>query len=95
MPHRLPRGRRRAGFWLSLGCGWLSAGFSLGFRLDSGLILGLGWLWLRISPGFCFWLSFTRILIGFALISVGFGLISTRKGTYEHAMVAMIAAKQE
>ena len=77
------------------GSGWLSAGFSLGFRLDFGLILGLGWLWLKISAGFNFWLSFTRILIGFGLISVGFRLISTRKGTYEHAMVAMITAKQK
>ena len=43
------------------GSGWLSAGFSLGFQLDFGLNLGLGWLWLRISAGFGFWLSFTRI----------------------------------
>ena len=57
------------------GSGWLSAGFSLGFRLDFGLILGLGWLWLRISVGFGFWLSFTRILIGLGLILLDFGWI--------------------
>ena len=44
-------------------------GLLLGFRLDFGLILGLGWLWRRISVGFGFWLSFTKILVGFGLIS--------------------------
>ena len=54
-----PRSPSMAGF----------GGLLLGFRLDFGLILGLGWLWRRISVGFGFWLSFTRILVGFGLIS--------------------------
>ena len=68
-----PRGSLRllqpaasAGSWL----GWLAlAGLLLRFRLDFGLILGLGWLRLRNSTLLGFGLSFTRILIGFGLIS--------------------------
>ena len=57
--------------WLASALAWLGlwlalAGLLLGF-LDFGLILGLGWLWLWISVGFGFWLSFTRIWIGFRL----------------------------
>ena len=57
-----------------------------------GWLAGLAWDWLPllriwldfglISVGLCFWLSFTRILVGFGLIRlsftrilVGFGLI--------------------
>ena len=48
------------------------AGFFLGW-VDF-LILDLGWLWLRISGGFGFWLSLgCWDLAGFGLVSVGFG----------------------
>ena len=55
-----------AGFWL-----WLSLGLAfgwLGFRL-LGLDFGL------VSVGFGFWLSCTRILVGFESIWVDFGWI--------------------
>ena len=48
--------------------------------MDFDLILSLGWLWLRISGGFGFWLSFTRICAGFALICFDFGWISVGFG---------------
>ena len=57
--------------WLDLALVWLGLAFglvSVGSPLDLALlILGLAWIWLRISTGFGFWLSFTRILIGFPL----------------------------
>ena len=33
----------------------------------------MAWIWLRISAGFKFWLSFTKILVGFCWISLRFG----------------------
>ena len=50
------------------GWGWLW----LAFRLSAGFLEGLAWIWLRISVGFGFWLSFTRILVGFGLIWLDF-----------------------
>ena len=75
MPRSLPAGRR-AGWLLALAWLWLAAGF--GFRLAFGIsagfgFRGLGWLGLRISVGFGFWLSFSRILVGFGLIWFDYG----------------------
>ena len=68
------------GFWLRLAVAWLWLALGFGFRLARisagfGLILGLGWLWLRISVAFGFWLSYTKILLGFDLIWLEFGWI--------------------
>ena len=71
---------------LSAGSGLAGSGFGFGFRLAFRLSVGfrldsrpgLALAWLRLDFGF--WLSFTRIWVGFrldfGLISGGFGLIS-------------------
>ena len=54
---------------LGFGFGWLGFGWLLGFRLAFGFGFGLVWL------DFHFWLSLTRILVGFDLVWLDFGRI--------------------